>query len=82
MSKHQTNVEFVEEIMEFSKAGAMMQMFVIEALGKWADIIANMDIEELKEQFGDYSIVCPESWQATAKELQEKLNDKYGVNKA
>jgi hypothetical protein len=62
--------------MEFSRNGALMQAFVIDALGKWSDIIASKKPEELDTPF-----IAGHAWKACALELQEALNKKYGRSK-
>lgn len=36
--KRQTNVEFITDLMDFSRSGALMQAFVIEAIGKYSEL--------------------------------------------
>ena len=72
-NERKTNVEFLTEIMEFSRNGAMMQMFIMNALTKAADEVADMPIEELRKAFGEVSFVNPDAWHATAVELKAEM---------
>ena len=73
--QYKTNVEHVTHIMEFSKHGALMQAFIIDALTKYsAQVVKNED--KLKEAMKD-SWVSPEAWVGCAKELNAHMNQKY-----
>jgi len=73
--KNKTNVQRIKHIMEYSKHGALMQAFVIDALIKYsAEVVKNEKL--LKESMKD-SFVTPEAWVGCAKELNEYLNKNY-----
>lgn len=74
----QTNVEFVTEAMEFSKYGAVAQMFIMDALMKVAKHVAETPIEEVRRQFGEDSFINPDAWHGAAVELNDKFKEKYG----
>lgn len=76
MSKPQNNTEFLTDLMEYSKSGPIMQVFIIDALAKQAKRIAETPLEELVKAFGNFPFVSPEAWQATAKELHQKLQER------
>lgn len=66
-----TNIEKITDIMEYSQYGALAQMFVMDAVGKLAKIVAEAteaDLEPMKNGFID-----PYAWQNVAKEIQVKL---------
>ncbi len=67
-----TNVQIVKSIMENSQYGALAQAFVIDALMKWSDKIANTDPKLL-----EHGLVNADSWVGVAKEIQSKLNAAY-----
>lgn len=69
MAKPKTNVQFVKDIMEFSRYGALAQVFVIDALDKWSKKISEVDPAQV-----DSAMVNGEAWVGVAKEIQEKLN--------
>ena len=72
--KHMTNVELVANIMEYSRYGALAQMFVIDALTKVADAVA----QSKPEDYGKSPLISGHAWIGVAKEIQEKLNENYG----
>lgn len=71
----ETNVEFVTRIMEYSRHGAMAQLFVLDALDKWSHVIANMPDDEIDEEF-ENSFVNGQAWKAVAQEIQDALKDR------
>lgn len=77
MNKEKTNMDIVSDLMTFSRNGGLMQLFVIDALGKWADIIANKSDEELTEAFGKNSFINPIAWKRCAIECKERLSEVY-----
>jgi hypothetical protein len=70
--KNKSNTEFVTELMEYSEHGALMQLFVLDALIKHSDMIVQRE-DQVLEQMKDHMIHGP-AWVACAKELQKKLN--------
>ena len=73
MSQYQTNVEFVTEIMEFSRYGALAQAFVIEALHLYAGDVAAADPRAF-----DSAGLSGSAWVGVAKEILAKADGKYG----
>ena len=63
-----TNVEFVADLMEHSRYGALAQLFVIDALWKWSEIISKADPKSCGN-----AIMDGKGWVAVAKEIREKL---------
>jgi len=74
MNKRITNVEFVTALMEYSKYGAMAQLFVIEALHQYSATVANASPEQFEEWNG---AVEPQVWQDIAREIAEKIKNRY-----
>ena len=72
MSDQKTNIEAVTEMMNFSEYGALAQVFIIEAIGKYADQVAKATPEQLASLRD--SFFSPEAWQGVAREVREKLN--------
>ncbi|MCF1444893.1 hypothetical protein ACI2VK_25210 [Ralstonia nicotianae] len=77
MPKPKTNVDFVRELMEFSCFGPLAQMFVIDALSKWSDKIAQTPIEDLRKAFEGNPLLGAEAWQGVAREIKEKLDTHF-----
>lgn len=75
--KQETNVQFMKRIMEFSRYGALSQLFIMDALKKHADHIANMPYAEFKAQFGDNALVNANAWQGVAKEIAQEFELHY-----
>lgn len=69
-----TNVEFVTEIMEFSRFGALSQVFVIEALRRYA-----LQIVISRARTLDIPGIPRDTWFALGEEIDAKLLAKYGV---
>ncbi|MEH2517420.1 hypothetical protein V1279_002993 [Bradyrhizobium sp. AZCC 1610] len=67
----ETNVEFVTRLMEFSNYGALAQIFVIEALRRWSDLVA--DAEPAKV---DSPMISGHAWVGVAKEIKAKLEER------
>ena len=70
----QTNVEFVTEVMEYSKYGPLMQAFVIDCMLKWSSHIITNETEVLLQMKN--GLVHAESWIGCAKELKQKIEDR------
>lgn len=67
----ETNVEFVTRIMEFSNYGALAQIFVIEALRRWSDLVAESDPAKC-----DSPMISGHAWVGVAKEIKAKLEER------
>ncbi|AGH85384.1 hypothetical protein [Ralstonia pseudosolanacearum] len=74
MPKPKTNIEFVRDLMGFSRFEPLAQMFVIDALSKWSEKIAKTPIEELRKAFDGNPLIGAEAWQGVACEIKEKLD--------
>jgi hypothetical protein len=68
-----TNSEFIMHMMEFSKAGPLSQIFIIEAITQYSqNVIDNAD--ELQEN----SFIDATAWLNTAKIITEEMAARYG----
>jgi hypothetical protein len=67
-----TNVEFVTHLMERSNHGPLAQLFIIDALEKWSDIIAKADPAQLDTPF-----ISGKAWVSVAREIQDKLATRF-----
>lgn len=67
-----TNVEFVTNLMTYSRHGALTQVFVLQAIEYYAKKVKLPDGR-------DYSnaLINWDSWKAIADEILEKINEKY-----
>lgn len=59
MPKHETNVEFVTRMMEFCPTGALSQAFIIEAIGRYAKLVAE------NPPIPDTDFLSGEAWKRT-----------------
>jgi hypothetical protein len=72
IDKNTTNVEFVQNIMEFSNHGALAQVFVIEAIRNYAEnVLADTSV------WPENALINQAAWKAIAYEIQMKANSKY-----
>lgn len=70
-----TNEEFVAELMQFSNFGALSQVFVIEAIRRYADQVAAAQPSEVDTPFLSGPV-----WIGVAKEIQAKVYNQYDVD--
>lgn len=68
--KPETNVEFVTRLMEWSKHGPLAQVFVITAIEKYAETVADSPPIE-------HGLINGELWKAIAQEFKTELDAKY-----
>lgn len=73
MNPHQTNVEFITDLMEHSRHGALIQAFVIHAIEQYARRVAATRPEDL-----DTALVSGHAWHGCAVEVFEKLAQRLG----
>ena len=77
MSKN--NVEFLTEVMEYSKHGALMQAFVLDALDHRCNHLLKDEEQTLQALKG--SMVSGQAWLGCARELKDKLDKRYEIPK-
>lgn len=68
-----TNEDFLHYVMNFSKQGALAQVFVIEALRYYSERVTQNG--EPKDNVVE--LISPVAWYKTAVEIQELLKAKY-----
>ncbi|MXN30139.1 MULTISPECIES: hypothetical protein [Delftia] len=71
-----TNVEFITELMEFSRYGPMVQAFVVHCLHTTAREIAE---HPDPEKFGS-ALFDGQLWQDIAKDVLRQMDERYGAN--
>ncbi|MFP5474145.1 MAG: hypothetical protein ACLGJD_10910 [Gammaproteobacteria bacterium] len=72
-----SNVEFITELMTFSRAGPLTQVFVIDALLKQARLVAATPAERFERP-----MFSGAAWVAAAQEVLDRLEKVYGVARA
>ena len=73
MPKSDTNVEFVTELMTSSKHGALVEVFVLEALRSYADSVAASKFEE----YPSMGLISPQVWIDCGKDVKQMLDKRY-----
>ena len=68
-----TNIEFITEVMDYSRNGALMQAFILEGIGLYAKDILRMK----KKPEGWPDFISFEAWYRCAEEMIEKLDERY-----
>jgi hypothetical protein len=87
MQNKKTNTELVTGLMDFSRFGAISQLFVIEALTRYAtEVLENQ--AEVREAFAPKKSpdqkflslsISPDAWIGVAGEVKQALEDNYGA---
>jgi hypothetical protein len=65
-----TNIEFVNDFMNYCPTGALGQCFLIDAVTKVAELAA-------KNRIPDNGLIHPDAWQATAKAWLAAYKENY-----
>ncbi|MEJ7804386.1 MAG: hypothetical protein WKG03_00475 [Telluria sp.] len=63
-----TNTEFVHDMMEYSKCGAMAQVLILQAIAQFAHKVAAMEPKEIESGF-----ISAQAWIAAGKEISAKM---------
>ena len=63
-----TNIQLVTNMMEFSRRGALAQIFIMSAIESYATYCASTDPAQFESNF-----ICGAAWVDTGKEILEKL---------
>lgn len=76
-NKRLTNEQFVKRLMNFSRSGAMMQVFIIEAMSQYAkQVVDNADNADWTN-----SMITKDVWVGVARELLSSLEQQYGSDR-
>jgi hypothetical protein len=67
--KNKTNQQIVKDIMTNSKFGSLAEIFVMDAIDKLANSVANTKPSDYPKD----SFIHPEAWIGLAQEIKEKL---------
>ena len=68
--KRKTNEQLIKHIINCSKFGTMSQLFIMEAIGRYANSVS----ESKPSDYPKNCIVNPETWIDVAKEIKEKMD--------
>ncbi|WFU52249.1 hypothetical protein QA639_21310 [Bradyrhizobium pachyrhizi] len=69
MPKRQDNISFVRDLMNHSQFGPLAQLFVLDALSKWADKVAEADPAAIESP-----MISGAAWVGVAKEIKGKID--------
>ena len=69
-SKHITNVELINKLMTHSQQGVLMQVFIIEAIAKYAEQT------KVAPAWSEQSFISEASWRACADEALDAINNR------
>lgn len=73
-----TNDEFVRGLMMFSRRGALIHFFVIQALHQYSKaVVTDHEGGGLAQKMEGDAFVSPEAWADCAKEVIEKIEEQY-----
>lgn len=79
MPKQKTNEEFVRDVMMFSRRGALIQPFVLQALQVFSTlVIEEYESGELAEKMKCNGFISVDAWADCAREILEKMDAQYG----
>lgn len=70
MKTKKTNEQLIKDIINYSKFGPMAQLFIMEAIGRYANSVS----ESKPSDYPKSCIVNPEMWIGVAKEIKEKMD--------
>ena len=68
--KHKTNAQLIGDLMSFSKQGVLMQVFIIEAIAKYAEQT------KVSPPWSNQSFISEAAWRACADEALEAINNR------
>jgi hypothetical protein len=71
-----TNTELVDDLMSYSPSGALCQVFILQAIEKYADAVLADESATLREMEG--GMISGEAWVRCAKHIQGELISHYG----
>ena len=72
-----TNEEFVSDLMNYSRFGGLVQVFVIEAIRHYAETMASADPAKF-----DNDLLNGKAWIGVAQEVKAKLDAQYAPDAA
>ncbi len=71
MKKRETNIEFITRLMDFSNQGALMQMFILQAV-----IYYSQKVEETDVSVFENTLVNGEAWKRCATECLREIEER------
>ncbi len=68
MARRKTNVQALTDMMEVSNYGALAQVFILEAISRYADDVAEADPSAMSNP-----MISGRAWVGVAKEIKGKM---------
>lgn len=75
--KPMSNTEFITELMDYSYYGALTQVFIIEAIRRYAEII----VAQPKPAEHGNGVISVIAWHEIAEEIKTRMEAAYGTTK-
>ena len=69
--KHKTNAQLIGDLMSYSKQGVLMQVFLVEAIAKYAE-----QTKVAPPWSTDNSFISEAAWRACADEALDAINNR------
>lgn len=73
MAQRKSNEQWLKQVMSFSRYGALSQVFIMQAIEKYADAVVKADPKAI-----DNGFINGETWRGVAQEILESLRLHYG----
>ena len=69
-AKHKTNAQLIGDLMSYSKQGVLMQVFLIEAIAKYAEQT------KVSPAWANEGFISEAAWRACADEALDAINNR------
>lgn len=69
------NTDFILRLMQYSNNGALMQLFVLEAVRRYGELLRDTPQEAIDNQFGPNSFLSGSAWKKTGEEAVKRLDE-------
>lgn len=74
-----TNAEFLDDLMHFSSYGALVQVFVLQALVEYGGLVGAADPDQMAREMGSSArLLSPHAWIGVAREVHGKVTSHLG----
>lgn len=75
-TRRRTNTEFIADVMDYSRFGPMAQLFVLEAVRRYAEQCAKAPASALES-----GLINGELWKAVAKDILRQCEEHFDAGK-
>lgn len=77
LMRNATNDETISHLMNFAKSGPIVQLFIMDALSKHANAVAELSDEQAIEKIGNNGFIGALAWRDAAREIKATLDDHF-----